>query len=56
MKRTNIYLKARQTKELRALSAETGASVAELVRRAVDRYLTERRKAEKGEGENGKEH
>lgn len=47
MKRTNIYLKARQLKELKRLSAETGATVAELVRRAVDEF-TERRKAEKG--------
>lgn len=55
MKRTNIYLKAKQVKELKALSAETGATMAELVRRAVDQFI-ERRKAAKestyhGEGD-----
>jgi hypothetical protein len=46
MKRTNIYLKARQVKELKAVCAETGASMAEVVRRAVDAFI-DRRKADK---------
>ena len=37
--RTNIYLTKTELKKLRALSSETGAPVAELVRRAVDEYL-----------------
>lgn len=38
-KRTNIYLTLDQHKALAALSEKTGASVAELVRRAVDADL-----------------
>lgn len=49
MRRTTMYLKARQVKELKALSAQTGATMAELVRRAVDAFLAVRRKAEKKE-------
>ncbi len=54
MKPTHINLKARQIKELKALSAEIGATVAELVRRAVDSYITERRKAAKESADHGK--
>ena len=39
MKRTNIYLTERSTDKLKALSKETGLSVAELVRRAIDAFL-----------------
>jgi predicted DNA-binding protein len=39
MKATRIYLKLKQVKGLDALSKKTGASVAELVRRAIDAYL-----------------
>jgi len=39
MKRTNIHLKDDQIKRLKALSAKTGAPLAELVRRAVEAYL-----------------
>jgi len=42
MKRTNIYLRARQVKDLKILSAETGASVSELIRRAVDEYVKQK--------------
>lgn len=37
--RTNIYLTKPQLERLRALASESGLSVAELVRRAVDDYL-----------------
>jgi len=40
----NIYLNDEQKKSLERLSARTGAPVAELVRRAVDNYLTMRKR------------
>jgi len=39
MKRTTLYLKEEQIKKLEALSAKSGAPVAELIRRAIDAYL-----------------
>lgn len=39
MQRTNIYLTLKQLQALKVLSARTGLSVAELVRRAVDLLL-----------------
>jgi predicted DNA-binding protein len=39
MKRTALFLKEEQIKKLEALSAKTGAPVAELIRRAIDAYL-----------------
>jgi predicted DNA-binding protein len=39
MNRTNIYLTAKQLETLKKLSVETGLSVAELVRRAIDLFL-----------------
>jgi predicted DNA-binding protein len=45
--RMNIYLTNAQKKELEQLSANTGAPVAELVRRAIDNYLTMRKKGMK---------
>lgn len=44
LKRTNIYLTVPQLEGLSAVSAVTGLSVAELVRRAVDKYLAAARK------------
>jgi len=44
MKRTALFLKEEQLKKLLRLSRKTGAPVAELVRRAIDRYLQERAK------------
>jgi predicted DNA-binding protein len=44
MKRTALFLKAEQVKKLQALSEKTGAPVAELIRRAIDKYLKERAK------------
>jgi predicted DNA-binding protein len=49
MKRTALFLEQEQLEGLQALSAHTGAPVAELVRRAVNAYL-EHRKAEVKEG------
>jgi hypothetical protein len=42
--RMNIYLNDAQKKLLEKLSTETGAPVAELVRRAIDAYLLSRKK------------
>jgi hypothetical protein len=42
MQRTNIYLDEQQLKTLRHLAAEERSSVAQLVRRAVDDFLTRR--------------
>ena len=39
MKRTAIFLRADQLQKLSKLSEKTGAPVAELVRRAIDKYL-----------------
>jgi len=44
MKRTALFLKGEQVKKLQKLSDKTGAPVAELIRRAIDRYLQERAK------------
>ena len=44
MKRTALFLKEEQTKKLQKLSDKTGAPVAELIRRAIDKYLLERAK------------
>jgi predicted DNA-binding protein len=44
MKRTALFLKEEQIKSLKKLSDKTGARVAELVRRAIDKYLQERAK------------
>jgi predicted DNA-binding protein len=39
MKRTSLFLREDQLKKLEGRSAETGAPVAELIRRAIDAYL-----------------
>jgi hypothetical protein len=39
MKRVNYHLTSGQVERLRALARETGLSVAEIIRRAVDEYL-----------------
>ena len=44
MKRTALFLKEEQINKLLKLSEKTGAPVAELIRRAIDRYLQERAK------------
>lgn len=43
MKRTSLFLKAEQLKKLEAVSKETGAPVAELIRRAIDAFLKGRK-------------
>jgi predicted DNA-binding protein len=44
MRRTALFLKEEQLKTLQTLSEKTGAPVAELIRRAIDHYLTMRKK------------
>jgi predicted DNA-binding protein len=44
MKRTALFLREEQIKKLQKLSDKTGAPVAELIRRAIDRYVQERSK------------
>jgi predicted DNA-binding protein len=39
MKRTALFLREDQIQKLEARSTETGAPVAELIRRAIDAYL-----------------
>ena len=39
MERKNVHLTKTQIKELGKLSRKTGAPVAELIRRAVDRFI-----------------
>jgi hypothetical protein len=42
MRRMALFLKGVQLKKLKTLSDGTGAPIAELIRRAIDRYLRER--------------
>ena len=42
LKRTNIYLTQEQIKRLTKLSEETGVPQAEMIRRAIDKYLDEK--------------
>lgn len=42
MNRTNIYLPDAMLKRLRELAAKSGLSVAEIVRRALDEYLSKK--------------
>ena len=44
LKRTALFLKDEQLTKLQKLSEKTGAPVAELVRRAIDKYLQEKAK------------
>jgi len=39
MNRVNIHLTAKQIKRLKALAKKTGLSYAELIRRAIDKFL-----------------
>jgi predicted transcriptional regulator len=43
MKRTTIWLKSTQIRELRSLARDTGAAVASLIRKAVDEFIDRRR-------------
>jgi predicted DNA-binding protein len=49
MKQTSLFLKPEQMGRLQELSRKTGAPVAELIRRAIDAYM-EQRKREFGRG------
>jgi hypothetical protein len=40
MRRLQFYLKLNQIKQLKAISKATGAPVAELVRRALDEFIS----------------
>lgn len=48
MKRTNLYLKASQIRQLKALAKESGAPLAAVVRKAIDEYIA-KRKAERSD-------
>jgi predicted DNA-binding protein len=39
MERTAVFLKSSQIERLKKIQRETGAPVAELIRRAIDAYL-----------------
>jgi predicted DNA-binding protein len=49
MKRRSIHLGPSQTAKLAKRSKETGAPVAEIIRRAIDEYLAPRRPAKRAE-------
>jgi arsenate reductase-like glutaredoxin family protein len=42
MKRVNYYLTEIQIKTLKALAEKTGLKVSELIRRAIDQYLSKK--------------
>jgi hypothetical protein len=46
MKRTNLWLRLTQIRDLKSIARETGATVAGLIRLAIDQFI-DRRKAEK---------
>ena len=48
MIRTQIYLSPVQQKALKALAAETGRTQSELIRDAIDRFVGQRKAAERG--------
>jgi predicted DNA binding CopG/RHH family protein len=47
MKRVNYHLTEKQIESFKKLSKETGLSVAELIRRAIDDYLRRERRGAK---------
>ncbi len=49
MKRTQIYLRESQKKDLKILAAQKNQPLAELIREAVDRYIAENRGKAAGE-------
>jgi hypothetical protein len=52
MKRTNIWLKVTQIRDLKSIARETGATVAGLIRKAIDEF-TARWKAAKENSHHG---
>jgi len=58
MKRTNVFLKSTQIRDLKSRSRETGATVAGLIRKAIDEFIGRRKadqKREKAEGQHNTE-
>jgi hypothetical protein len=43
MKKTNLYLTEPSIAKLQELAKQTGLSVAELIRRAIDEFLTKKK-------------
>lgn len=54
MIRTNVHLSDKQLDQLRALSSDTGLTVAEHIRRAIDEYLERQQSADGRSGPKGK--
>jgi predicted DNA-binding protein len=50
MKRVNYHLTEEQISRLQSLSGDTGLTVAEIIRRAVDEYLDRKEKKLREEG------
>jgi hypothetical protein len=50
MKRVNYHLTEKQIKRLQAHAKETGLTVAEIIRRAVDEYFERKETSKKGKG------
>ena len=53
MKRTNVFLKSTQTRDLKSIARETGASMAGLIRLAIDQFIEWRKASQKRENANG---
>jgi glycine cleavage system aminomethyltransferase T len=49
MKRTNVFLKSTQIRELKSITRETGATVAGLIRKAIDDFIGRRKADQKRE-------
>jgi hypothetical protein len=54
MRRTNVWLRLAQIRDLKSIARENGATIAGLIRLAIDQFI-ERRKAEKRDSGNGHE-
>ena len=52
MKRVNYHLTEKQIKRLQACGKETGLTVAEIIRRAVDEYFERKETSKKAKGKN----
>jgi len=49
MKRTNVFLKSTQIRDLKSITRETGATVAGLIRKAIDEFIGRRKADQKRE-------
>lgn len=54
MKRVNYHLTEKQIKRLQTHAKETGLTVAEIIRRAVDEYFDRRETSKKTKGKAGR--